>query len=500
MDWQEQYKRKLTTHDEAVKLVKPGDLVVFPLVPPASLAQALARRREELSGVTVRLTSPAGDPGWYDEQWSKAFVDFEFELFIGDANRHVTDSGRGTYLPNVFSVEFKAVDERPAEVRTPDVVFVNVSPPNANGYVNFGVHMWNKRAYARRARTVVAEVVQQPVIAHGDCWMHVSEIDAFVEGTGLAMAGRGGAQAGGPLAAYFEAVPEERRAGLRQVLMAAERSRLQEMLPSIGPRLAEYTPETLAQALQVNLGPPEHVKTIAAYVSEVVPDGATLQIGIGEPARWLPSIGTFDEKHDLGIHTELGCPGLAKLYAKGVVTNRRKTIHNGVAVAVAWTGCNNDDMAVINDNPHFQVYDPEYILNLRTIMANENMVSINNAISVDLLGQINSESVFGGRMINGTGGQPEMHIGAFSAKGGRAITLMPSTALGGTVSKIVAQLDAGAIVTIPRYYADTVITEYGIARLAGKSHRQRANELIAVAHPDFRGDLRKQAEALWSRL
>jgi 4-hydroxybutyrate CoA-transferase len=401
----------------------------------------------------------------------------------------------------VFSVEFKAVDERPNEVRTPDVVFVNVSPPNGNGYVNFGVHMWNKRAYARRARIVVAEVVPQPVIAHGDCWMHVSEIDVFVEGTGPVFPGAGGgSQAGGPLAAYFDAVPEERRPGLRQVLMAAERSRLQQMLPEIGPRLAEYTPELLAQALQVNLGPPEHVKAIAGYVSEVVPDGATLQIGIGEPARWLPSIGTFDGKHDLGIHTELGCPGLAKLYAKGVVTNARKTVHNGVAVAVAWTGCDNEDMAVINDNPHFQVYDPEYILNLRTIMANENMVSINNAISVDLLGQINSESVFGGRMINGTGGQPEMHIGAFSAKGGRAITLLPSTALGGSVSKIVPQLDAGAIVTIPRYYADTVITEYGIARLAGKSHRQRANELIAVAHPDFRGELRKQAQELWGRL
>ncbi|HXH22021.1 MAG TPA: acetyl-CoA hydrolase/transferase C-terminal domain-containing protein [Dehalococcoidia bacterium] len=502
MGWQEDYKRKLTTHDEAVRVVKSGDLVVFPLVPPWSLAQALAKRREELRDVTVRVTSPIGDPGWYDEQWAQAFTDFEFELFIGDPNRHVTDSGRGTYLPNVFSVEFKAIDERPGEVRKPDVVFVNVSPPNKNGYVNFGVHMWNKRAYARRARTVVAEVVPQPVIAHGDCWMHVSEIDLFVEGTGAMFAGAAGAggQAGGPLAAYLEAVPEDRRPGLRQVLLAAERSRLQQMLPEIGPRLADYTPETLAQALQVNLGPPEHVKAIAGYVSEVVPDGATLQIGIGEPARWLASIGTFDGKHDLGIHTELGCPGLAKLFATGVVTNRRKTIHNGVAIAVAWTGCDNEDMAIIDDNPHFQVYDPEYVLNLRTIMANENMVAINNAISVDLLGQINSESVFGGRMINGTGGQPEMHIGAFSAKGGRAITLLPSTALGGTVSKIVPQLDAGAIVTIPRYYADTVITEYGIARLAGKSHRQRASELIAIAHPDFRAELRREAERLWARL
>ena len=497
MDWQEDYKRKLTTHDDAVKRVKSGDLVVFPLVPPNSLALALAKRREELKDVTVRLSSPPGDAGWYDEQWASAF-NIEFELFIGDPNRHVTDSGRGAYLPNVFSVEFKGPDERPEEVRTPDVVFVNVSPPNKNGYVNFGVHMWNKRAYARRARTVVAEVVPQQVVAHGDCWMHVSEIDVFVEGSGPVFGGGGGQ--GGPLAAVLQNVPEERRAGLREVLLAAERSRLMELLPMLGPKLAEYTPEELAKALQVAVGPPEHIKAIAAYVSEVVPDGATLQIGIGEPARWLPSIGTFDDKHDLGIHTELGCPGLAKLFEKGIVTNKRKSIHRDVAIAVAWSGCDNEDMAIIDDNPHFQVYDPEYVLNLSTIASNEGMVSINNAISVDLLGQINSESVFGGRMINGTGGQPEMHIGAFSAKGGRALTLLPSTALGGTVSKIVPQLDAGAIVTIPRYFADTIITEYGIARLAGKNHKQRAAELIAIAHPDFRAELRKEAERLWGRL
>jgi 4-hydroxybutyrate CoA-transferase len=116
---------------------------------------------------------------------------------------------------------------------------------------------------------------------------------------------------------------------------------------------------------------------------------------------------------------------------------------------------------------------------------------------VDLMGQINSETVFGGRMINGTGGQPEMHLGgAFSARG-RAITLLPSTAMGGAVSRIVAQMDPGSFVTIPRFFADTVITEYGIARLWGKNHRQRAEELIAVAHPDHRDDLRAQARALW---
>jgi 4-hydroxybutyrate CoA-transferase len=142
------------------------------------------------------------------------------------------------------------------------------------------------------------------------------------------------------------------------------------------------------------------------------------------------------------------------------------------------------------------VYDPEYVLDLRTIAQNDNFYAMNNALSVDLIGQINSESVFGPRMINGTGGQPEAHIGAILSRGGRAITLLPSTALDGAVSRVVAQHEAGSIVTLPRFFADTIVTEHGVARLMGKNHRQRAQELIAVAHPDFRAGLRREAERL----
>ncbi len=496
MDWREEYERKLTTHDEAVKRVKSGDLVVLPLAGPNALAMALAERKNELRDVTVRLASPPGDLGWYADEAAEAFK-IEFELFIGDGNRQVTDSGRATYIPNLFSMNFKAVDERPGEIGPPEVAMINVSPPNKAGWCNLGPHMWNKKAYARRAKTVIAEVVPDQIIAHGDTWIHVSQVDVFVQGTGMMFGGRGG---GGPIMQAMQAIPEERRAAFREILFRAERSRLQQILPQILPKLAEYTPEELAQAIGANVGPPESVKTIAGYVSELVQDGATIQIGVGDPGRWLPSIGTFDGKHDLGIHTELGCPGLAQLYEKGVVNGSKKTVHNGVAVAVAWTGCTNDDMAIIDDNPRFQLYDPEHILNLRTVSANENMIAMNNGIAVDLLGQINSESVFGGRMINGSGGQPEMHVGAFMAKGGRAITLLPSTAMEGAISRIVPQLEAGAMVTVPRFYADTIVTEYGVARLAGKNHRQRANELIGVAHPDFRAELRSEAEKLWGRL
>jgi len=242
--------------------------------------------------------------------------------------------------------------------------------------------------------------------------------------------------------------------------------------------------------------PPEVAKTIAGYVGELIHDGATIQIGVGEPSMYLARAGAFDGKHDLGLHTEMSAPGIAKLVERGVITGRRKTLHEGKAVAVAWSGGDEEDFEIVTNNPAFEVYDPDYVLDLNTISRNDNLHSINNAISTDLIGQINSESVFGPRMINGTGGQPETHIGAILSRGGRAITLLPSTALEGAVSRVVATHDAGSIVTIPRYFADTVVTEYGVARLWGKNHRQRAQELVAVGHPDFRADLRQAAERL----
>jgi 4-hydroxybutyrate CoA-transferase len=229
----------------------------------------------------------------------------------------------------------------------------------------------------------------------------------------------------------------------------------------------------------------------------LINDGDTIQIGVGEPARGITNLGAFAGKKHLGIHTELGWPGLGRLWRDGIVDGTRKEIHTGKTTAAAWTGIDPDDAEIIDDNPHFVLFDPEYQLHLKQLTQFNHFVSINNAITVDLIGQINSESVFGGRMINGTGGQPELHLAGAISSQGRAITLLPSTAMGGAVSRIVAEMDAGSYVTVPRFFADTVVTEFGIARLFGKTHRQRAEELIAVAHPAHRDDLRAQARKLW---
>jgi 4-hydroxybutyrate CoA-transferase len=127
----------------------------------------------------------------------------------------------------------------------------------------------------------------------------------------------------------------------------------------------------------------------------------------------------------------------------------------------------------------------------------DNMVAINNALSVDLTGQINAEVIFGAVLINGPGGQPDSHMGALLSKGGRAITVMRSTVMGGTVSTIVPHFESGTVVTVGRQYADYIVTEYGIAKLMNKNFRERANELISVAHPDFRAELGKEAQQLF---
>ena len=488
MDWREEYKRKLASVDEAVSRVRPGHRVVVPLAGPRVLHEAVFRRGQELGGLEVRLSAPTSDPGWLQPGLQHLFT-VEIELFIGNVAREAHDDGRVTYLPNLFTTQFKPLDEGRPEARPIDVALVTVSPPDEQGRVYFGPHHWNKRSYLRRAKTVIAEVDAGIRPMYGENYVHVSDIDVFVE------------------VPTVELTKEVVKGWLQQIpdpALRADYEALVDSIEQIGPEhvlalragIARQLPaESIKTALLMREPGPE-CQTIAGYLSEIVPDGATLQIGIGEPSMFMVKAGAFDRKHDLGIHTEMSCPGMAELVERGIATGRRKTLHTGKAVAAAWSGLTGRELAMVVENPAFEVYDAEYVLDLRNLSRLDNLYAINNALSIDLLGQINSESVFGSRMINGTGGQPEAHIGAVLSRGGRAITLLLSTALNGTVSRIVAKHEEGSLITIPRFFADTVITEYGVARLMGKNHRQRAEELIAIAHPDFRAELRRAAQRL----
>lgn len=230
------------------------------------------------------------------------------------------------------------------------------------------------------------------------------------------------------------------------------------------------------------IGPVE--EAIGRNCASLINDGDTLQLGIGAiPDAVLSSL---YHKRDLGIHSEMFSDGVVELMERGVINNSRKTLHRGVSVANFLMGTQRL-YDFVNNNPQVEVYPVEYVNDPVVIAQNDNMVCINSCVQVDLMGQVASESV-GLRQISGVGGQVDFVRGAAMSKNGRSIMAMPST-VKGKASKIVPVLDEGSAVTTSRNDVDHVVTEYGVAHLTGKTLRQRAQALIAIAHPDFRQEL-----------
>lgn len=476
MSWQDHYNSKLATPEQAVSIVKDGDRVVVPLTEqPISLIRALAERAREVSGATLSVAVPQFDIGpFLDAGWN-----VEIENFIGPYGRPYENDGIVPYAPLAFSLTFKSPDERPDSSKPIDVALVTVAPPNKHGQVTFGPQAWYKRGFAQRADRVAAEVNPTLIRTYGDTFMPLKDIARLVE----VEPPKDGRQR---LNRAIAALTKERRASIEEIIALVNPNRL---VPAI-PYLDTIDLNRLKTQLGIDDPSPE-TRAIAENVKRLIPHGATIQVGVGTPSSYMPRLGVFDDKLDLGLHTELTVPGVAKLVEAGVINGSRKTIHKNRAVAVSWSGANDEDLGIIDDNPIFELYSPEYLLDPWLIAQNHAQIGMNNALSVDLTGQIASESVLGGRMINGIGGQPETHIGALYSKGGRAITMLYSTALDGAVSRIAPKLESGELVTMPRFWADTIVTEYGVADLLGKNHKERAEALIAIAHPDFRSELRK---------
>ncbi len=488
MGWEEHYKRRLVTAEEAVNVVNSGDVVFFSMSPqPGPLIYALAARREELQAVRVHCDAPVYDPGWLQPGWQDSFF-IVVEQILGDLARAAYDQRIVDYIPMIFSTQFKPYRRASHNGKPIDVLMLVVSPPDKNGFCSFGGYLWNKHSLMKQAKRVVAQVDETQIRTYGTNYAHVSEFDYFVEYTPPVM------------------TEEEVHSLLDSMSDAESKAELGRLLPHMDPRerseflprLAVLEPQQI-RTFGVNQGwlpPPEEVQRISQYVAELVRDGDTLQIGTGTPGRFLPTSGTFDHKRDLGWHSEMGAPGVISLIEKGIITGTRKTCHRGKAVFSALTGATPAELRYAHNHPLIEQFDAECVATVLAVAAHDNMVSLNNALSVDFSGQINAETLFGTRLMSGTGGQLDFQMGAILSKGGRAITLLRSTALGGTVSRIVPQLEEGTVVTIPRTFTDTIVTEYGVARLLGKSLRERARELINVAHPDFRSDLKRAADRL----
>ena len=439
MNWQEEYKRKVVSSEEAVKAIKSGDYVVFAQPEAPALGLALVSRADELKGVRI-MGGGGSDLPMYDTSWYDVFPDtFQLETsYVLPLVRALVAERKSDFtVSGLFGVPDMT------EAKPMDVFMVQVSPPDEHGFCSFGASLWMKKEWVRMARVVIAEANERIIRTYGDNFVHVSEIDYFVEHT-----------------------PSGRVPGGTDIL---------------GRRTT---------------GPGELEKNIAGYIGTLIKDGDCLEIGVGGTAEWVAQLGILDSKQDLGWHSENTVRGIGTLVMNGVITGKNKNIHKGRAVATAVGGGTKEEMDFINDNPLFEVYSSNYILDPRVIASHDNMVAINSAIALDLTGQIAAESV-GTVMTSGSGGQLSFAIGAYLSKGGRSIVAIPSTAKDGALSRIVPILEPGTVVSTPRTLADIVVTEYGIARLKGKTQRERALELIAVAHPDFRADLKKEAERLY---
>lgn len=434
MRWQEKYKEKLRLADDAVAVVKNGDRVwMTSIAAPVALGTALAARSRELEDVSVFENAPMVSFPWYAPDADPGVT--VKPGFVTHVGRHGIQQ-RYTDLRVQIPSTWHTYPERALEGKFADVGMVLVSPPDEHGYCSFGHMIWEGRLIADHSRIVLAEVDPRFIRTFGDNALHVSQIDYLIEN------------------------PE---------------------LPPL-PTLPGYAASDDVTLLQ-----------IAEHVQELVRDGDTIQTGVGDISLTLaPFLG---EKHDLGIHSELVSSELVELVEAGVINGSRKSINRGKVVTTCFL-VREDLLSHVHMNPAFELHPGEYVNDIRIISAHDNLVAINNALSVDLTGQVTAETL-GATPYSSPGGQLDFVIGAAASRGGRSITVLPATALAGKVSRIVPQFAAGTVVTVPRTLADYIVTEYGIATLRDKTQRERAEELVAVAHPDFRAQLRDEARKLF---
>ncbi len=307
-----------------------------------------------------------------------------------------------------------------------DVAFVHLSPPDEHGFMSFGVECAASKAAAESAKIVVAQVNDRMPRTLGDVFVHFSRVHKVVE-------------CSEPL-------------------------------------------KTLEESVSTDLE-----KRIAAHITNLVEDASTLQLGIGGIPDAVLSL--LDGKKDLGIHSEMVSDGVVKAIDRGIITNQKKTLHQGKVVATFVLG-SESLYEYVHNNPLFEMHPCHYTNNPFVIAQNVKMVAINSAIEVDITGQVCADSI-GSRIYSGFGGQVDFIRGAGYSKGGKPIIALPATTKEGKISRIVPYLKLGAGVVTSRADVHYVVTEYGVASLHGRNLRQRAEALIAIAHPNFHAELER---------
>lgn len=364
-----------------------------------------------------------------------AFADLECRgrlnsnsLFTGPALRTPINEGWADFTP-IFLSDIPLLFSRRAI--NLDAAIVQVSPPDRHGFCTLGTSVDTALAAVQNARIVIAEVNSRMPRTHGNTLIPLSRISAF-------------AHSDRPL-------PEHGR---------------------------KQSGEVEAQ--------------IGQHIAALVPDGATLQLGIGA----IPDavLARLDDKNDLGVHTEMFSDGMVALVEKGVITNRRKHVHRG-RIATSFVLGSQRVFDFVDDNPFVEFYPCDHTNDTAVIRKNDQVVAVNSALAIDLSGQVVADSI-GYRIYSGIGGQMDFIRGAALSRGGVPVIALPSTAARGSVSRIVVSHPEGSGIVTSRGHVHWVATEYGAVNLWGKSLRQRAELLVSIAHPDIRGDLMREISGI----
>ncbi len=411
---------------EAVRLVKSNDKIYIQgsTSIPEVLCAALAERASELRGVEIysAFAVGKGDAPYCRSEYRESF--FPISLFIANSVRNAIGRGEGQCIPGFLGEIPALFRERLIPL---DVTFLNVSPPDKDGYCSYGISADLAVSAVETSRVIIAQVNKQMPYSYGDALIHISKLDACVE-------------VDEPLVTLPIAVPDEKE------------------------------------------------QLIGRYIAEQIPDGATLQIGVGGIPNAVLSALTSHK--DLGLHTEAMTDGVVPLIQSGVINNKHKVVMPGKSVASLALGSQRlyDYM---NYNEDIIVKDVAWTNFPFRIMQNPKVMAINSALEIDLTGQICADSI-GTRMFSGVGGQHDFMYGGALSEGGKTFIAIKA-ASGKGVSKIVPTLKAGAGVVTTRAQAQYIVTEYGIAYLRGKDLAQRAKALIAIAEPSAREELERAA-------
>lgn len=443
MDFKQMYQEKLVTAEEAAKVVKSGDWVdyAWATITPVAVDKALAKRLPELTDVNFRGGILMWAPEIFKIENPAEHMTWN-TWHMGGIERKMISQGCCFYAPIRYS-------ELPRYYRDsqnkPDVAIFQVAPMDEHGFFNFGPNASHMAAVCETSKVVIVEVNENVPVCYGgfEEGIHISKVDMIVEGDNPPFA--------------------EMRGG--------------------------------GAATEVD-------EAVARLIVEEIPDGACLQLGIGGMPNAVGSMIAKSDLKDLGIHTEMYVDAFVDMAEAGKITGARKNIDKGRQV-YAFAAGSKKLYDYINRNPECMSAPVNYTNDIRSISALDNFMSINNAVDLDLFGQVNAESS-GIKHISGAGGQLDFVLGAYLSKGGKSFICCSSTFKtkdGELKSRILPTLNPGSIVTDTRCNTHYLVTEYGKVNLKGLSTWQRAEAIISIAHPQFRDELIASAEKMniWRR-